>query len=306
MEQRVLAEMDRIIDAYFHVEDLNQLLKTFVRDKAGEGKSMWSELTLCCYYMLNGSSDDIYAAAARTELLILALDIVDDIQDQDNIGKAWMQCDPALALNAIIAFILASIGDMTRYNQPLKQKWFQLITRSINGQQRDLSASTILSESDYFTMIQEKSSSLINLAFSMGYGYIEDCDSAVIAQLDELAQYIGVAAQIKNDTRDVLRLDLKSDVLQKKKTLPILFLLGQSKEKLSPIHLYYKGKITREELLEAQDECLKVLEDSGCVEYARTIQFLYVNKVEELFESLSIVSPWKDKLKDIVMAAIDD
>jgi competence protein ComQ len=304
MDQRVLEEMDRIINEYFHVQDLNRLLKVFIQDKAKEG-SLWYELTLQSHYMLDGCSEHIYKAAAQTELLILALDIMDDLQDQDNGDKPWMQCDTAYTLNAIIAFFTASLADLSKIKGQHTAKLLQLLARSINGQQQDLNHS-IMTENAYITMIQEKSGSLINLAFYMGYLYIDDCNSAITEQMDELAQYIGIAAQIKNDIRDLLRWDLKNDLFQKKRTLPILFLLQQNAEKCSPIHLYYEGRITRESFLESKHECLQYITESGGIEYAKTIQYLYVNKVEQLFELLYLDSHWKDKLKETVLAAIGD
>ena len=39
--------------------------------------------------MFNGSSNEIIKAASAVEYLNLALDIIDDIQDEDNAGNAW-------------------------------------------------------------------------------------------------------------------------------------------------------------------------------------------------------------------------
>ncbi|SDM85181.1 competence protein ComQ [Paenibacillus sp. yr247] len=303
MHQRVISEMYRIIDVYFHVTDLNALLKTFVKDKISEGGSIWSDFTINCHHMLGGGSPDIYAAAAQTELIILSLDIMDDLQDQDNSDKPWMTCDRTYALNAIIAFLMASIGEISQNKATHMTEVLQLIARSINGQHRDLNHS-VATENDYITMVQEKSSSLIHLSFCMGYLGLEECDPAILAHINEIAQYVGLAAQLNNDTRDITRIDQKNDILQKKKTLPILYLLKQSEDKFPPLHQYYNGLITREELIELKFEYQQYINESGCIEYAKTIQFLFANKAEELLESLPIDSPWKDKLKETVMAAV--
>jgi competence protein ComQ len=303
MDKRVISEMYRVIDAYFHVSDLNSLLKTFVQDKISEDGSIWSDFTINCHHMLGGRSPNIYAAAAQTELIILSLDIMDDLQDRDNSSKQWMTCDPAYALNAIIAFLIASISEISQNNSSQITKVLQLIARSINGQQRDLNL-TVATENDYMTMVQEKSSTLIHLSFCMGYFSLEELDPVIFAQIDEMAQYVGLAAQLSNDIRDVIRFDQKNDILQKKRTLPILYLLNQSENKFPPLYQYYGGLITREDMIELKLECQEYLNQSGCIEYAKTIQFLFANKAEELLDSLPIVSPWKDKLKERVMAAI--
>ncbi|TXK73499.1 polyprenyl synthetase family protein [Paenibacillus sp. N3.4] len=296
MDQRILDEIDRIIDAYFHVSDLNSLLKQFVRDKANEGGRVWSDFTITIHHTLGGHSPLLYERAALTELLILALDIVDDLQDQDNGEKPWMTCDPAFALNAVIAFLVAAMGELSKSNRVHTPKLLQLITQSINGQQRDIS-NAVQTENDYILMVQEKSASLINMAFCMGYLDIDDCSSAIIDQIDELAQYIGITSQLENDTRDVQRIDQKNDLLQKKKTLPILFLLKQSEEKFPPLLHYFEGKISRDDMILLKPECLAFIEQSGCIEYARTIQYLFADKAEQIIDSLPIQSSWKDRLK---------
>lgn len=303
MDERVLSEMHRVIDTYFHVPDLNALLKSFIQDKISEGSSIWSAFTINCHHMLNGHSPNIYTAAALTELLILSLDIMDDLQDRDNGDKPWMTCDPAYALNAIMAFIIASVGEISENHALHTTKVLQLIARSINGQQRDLNHS-VATENDYITMVQEKSSSLIQLALCMGYIGIVECDPAILTQIEEIAPYIGLAAQLKNDTRDVLRMDQKNDILQKKRTLPTLYLLKFSEEQFPPLQQYYQGLLTRETMSGLKGEFKQYLMESGCIEYASTIQYLFASKAEELLDALPIISPWKDKLKDTVMSAV--
>jgi len=301
MEERVLAESYRMIDEYFPIADLNALLKQCVQDKAREG-NLWSELTLCSHFMLGGSSSLIYKAAAQTELLILALDIMDDLQDRDKDDKPWMQCEAAYALNAVLAFITASLGDLSKYSGKYYPKIFQLIARSINGQQHDLNDS-IRTENDYMEMVLEKSASLIKLAFCMGYLHVDNCDADLVAKLDELADYIGIIAQIQNDTLGLQRMNLTNDLFQKKRTLPIFFLLQQSKEKFPLFQQFYDGEITQEQLLRSKQKCMQFITDCGCIEYAKTIQFLHMSQVEQLFDALDCEPLWKARLRNRIVAA---
>ncbi|MCD1258171.1 polyprenyl synthetase family protein [Paenibacillus athensensis] len=305
MEERILAEIERMINDYFPVSDLNKLLKRFVRDKSEEGPSLWSELTLCCGGMLGGDLDRLFSAAAHVELLMLALDIVDDVQDQDNPDKPWMQCQPAYALQAILAFITASVSEIAGSRPAQLPRLLRFIAQAISGQQRDLNHS-VQTEADYIVMIQEKSASLMNVAVAMGYlQAAEPPAPETVARLDELAQYVGIVAQLKNDTRDLLRPDLKNDLLHKKKTLPVLFLLQHSREQFPALILFYEGRMDISSFVQKKAECLQYIRDSGCLEYARAIQFLFANKAQQLLQSLEGTSPWKERLIERVMSVLE-
>ena len=64
--------------------------------------------------MFNGSSNEIIKAASAVEYLNLALDIIDDIQDEDNAGNAWGSINKATLLNYAILLILL-VKNFDRY-----------------------------------------------------------------------------------------------------------------------------------------------------------------------------------------------
>lgn len=307
MRPSIVEAMNRMVNEHFQSEDFKQLLHDFIREKAEE-KSIWSEMTEYCHLMLGGSSPHIEAIAAMTEMLILSLDILDDLQDRDNAAKLWMKCPQEYTLNAVISFIFAATSELGRLMETYPHAHFphagrisRLITHSINGQYKDLSRS-IVTEQDYIAAVQEKSSSLIRLACYMGYACVDGCDPRTVEKIDELAGYLGVIAQIENDVKDVQRYDVKNDLLQKKRTLPILFLLQHSEEDFPIFKQYYDGHVTEQEFLKKKLECLQYIVDSGCIEYSKIIQSLYVNKAEEVLNSIPAVSPWKEKFRDITLA----
>lgn len=304
MEDFIVEEMNRIVDDYFHVTDLNELLKVCIQEKVME-KSIWSDITISCHLMLGGSSPSINRIAANMELIILALDMIDDLQDRDNPDKPWMTCPHEFTLNAIIAFLMASVSELSKISElnrdimnPLMGEISHLITTSINGQQRDLNDS-IVSEADYITMIQEKSGSLMRLACYLGYAGVGTFSDETLELLNELAKDIGVIAQIENDLKDLLRFDLKNDLLNKKRTLPIFYMLAIDEEEFLVIKQYYEGVLSRDELLKLKRECMQYFQDSGCIEYSRIIQTLYINHAEEIFNSLETFAPWNERFKEI-------
>jgi competence protein ComQ len=303
----VLEEMYSIVDKYFLTTDLNAILKQFIAEKAEENTN-WSDITANTHWMLGGDSHQIDRFSALTEWVVLAFDIIDDLQDEDNTSKPWMVCPREYALNAVLSFLIAFIGELgeLRTNNPqvsssLMMQISQMLASSIIGQQIDLNLS-VQTDADYIRMVEQKSGSLLRFACFMGYSLIPDLSNEIAAQMDELANYIGVIAQLNNDLSDVLRYDVKGDLLQKKRTLPILFLLQDSPEEFPPLAQYYLGEISEPEFVLRRQDCIQYIEDSGCIEYSKIVQSLFIEKAEELFVSISGVSPWKEKFKEITFS----
>jgi competence protein ComQ len=305
LQPTIAAEMNRIVDEYVEHAAFNALIKSFISVKAAE-KTRWSEITQVVHFMFAGNSPHIERLAALTEMIILALDIMDDLQDQDNADILWMTCPPGYALNAVVALLMAVIGEATRLEGPPRegtplfaQEASRILMKALGGQYKDL-AYSIVTEADYMEMIQEKSGSLIRLASYMGYGN-SAISAADMASMNELAYCVGAIAQIENDIQDVIRFDLKNDLLHKKKTLPILFLLAESDKDFPIIQEFYAGKLTEQQFLAKKHECMTYIMDSGCIEYARVIQQLYRNAAQRLLVSIDGKSPWKEKFADLTL-----
>ncbi|RAV21782.1 hypothetical protein DQG23_06905 [Paenibacillus contaminans] len=304
MNNEIFAETNRIIDTYIWEPNLRELLKSFIIEKKEE-KSSWGAMTLYTHYMLGGSSPHIVQLAAGTELVVLALDIIDDLQDRDNESKAWMKCPPENALNGVLALLMGFVGQLGHlpgnesFRPPAEAS--QIIARSINGQQRDLN-NRIGNVDDCLSMIQEKSGSLMRLAFYMGYAPLR-CSEETIGQLNELADCIGLIHQIQNDINDLLRYDVKNDLFAKKRTVPILFMLEDNDESFVELKRYYEGSLGLDEFLLKKQACLQYIQDSGCIEYAKVVQTLCVQKADEIFGAIEALSPWKEKLREITYEA---
>jgi competence protein ComQ len=48
---------------------------------------------------------------------------------------------------------------------------------------------------------------------------------------------------------------------------------------------------------------LQYIQDSGCIEYAKVVQTLCVQKADEIFGTIEALSPWKEKLREITYDA---
>jgi competence protein ComQ len=304
MQATIAAEMFQIVDDSVKNTPFNTLLKSFITVKAAE-KTMWSEITQTVHGMFAGTSPHIERLSTITEMTILALDIMDDLQDQDNTDILWMKCPPALVLNAIVALLMAVIGEAAHLEGSphegisLTYEISRILLKALDGQYKDL-AQTDVTEADYMEMIQEKSGSLIRLACYLGY------ESTVISAVDlesmnNLAYCIGVIAQLENDIQDILRFDLKNDLLHKKKTLPILFLLAEPDNDFPIIQDFYKGKLTEQQFISKKKECIEYVIDSGCIEYARVIQQLYRNEAQRLLASVDVELHWKERFAELTL-----
>jgi competence protein ComQ len=297
MDQQIETELLGIIDRHIETDDLNRLLKSFIAEKRNEG-SIWSKLTLNVHFMLGGQSPHILRHAALTELAILALDIVDDLQDRDNPDKPWMSSSVEFTLNGVLALLMACVGEA----QPDAVKEIaRFIIRSVNGQQRDLNH-TVRNEQDYFEMTALKSGSLIRLACYMGYSIVEGITEDQSTRLDELAGLIGVIAQLGNDIKDITLLSTKNDLLSKKRTLPALYLLQDAESEFPPLHEYYEGALSAEQFLKHKSECLNYIRSSGCLEYSNVLQALYIEQAEAIFNQLELQSPWREAFRDLAFA----
>lgn len=308
MRSEVIQQMERIVDEHFYVEPLRQQLKHFIQEKYRE-RSIWSDITYHCHLMLGGRSPHIDTMGAITEMMMLALDIVDDLQDQDNLEKPWMICPPQYALNAAFSLVFSSLSEMDklslsdhRNDRSTIGHICRYITNSGNGQFVDIEAS-IHTEEDYVHAIQQKSGSLFQFVCYMGYSGLEQQPEAeVIQNIEEYAAYIGIIHQLENDIRDVQRYDIKNDLLQKKKTLPVLFLLKHSDEDFPEFKQYYEGRLSEEQFTSKKLACLEYISNSGCIEYSRIIQTLFVDRAEQILSRLPAQEPWKEKFAELTIS----
>ncbi|MCD1258878.1 polyprenyl synthetase family protein [Paenibacillus athensensis] len=300
--------MEKIIQSYYPTQDLQELLLECIADKAAE-PTLWSGMTLLVHRMLGGSNPHIDRLCALTELAILALDIMDDLQDQDNLQKVWMQRPQPYVLNAMVGLLMAVSAELSALRAADPQQRFpdagefgRLIAVAINGQQTDL-ALTVQTEHEYVEMVHKKSCMLIRIAFYFGLGALpkEAVDEDKEQSLYQIADHIGLMAQIRNDTADVTRCDTKNDLLGKKRTLPILFMLSDPELELPILADYYANTVSREQFAEQLDACLDYVQRSGCIPYCEFIQQLQYKRALDILKQLPLVAPWKTKFQTEVL-----
>ncbi len=285
----------QLLDTHFKQSDFRSMAQRYMAYKQQE-TTVWPELTRLTHLMLGGTSSEIAAASAQTELMILSLDILDDLQDQDHFEPPWMKDNSALAMNCASNMMLAGLYGLS--GKPAHPKIFELLVNAHNGQHLDLSDAA-KDEERYLEIVSGKSSSLINLAIQMGYQLLERRSPSIEAQLDEFANCIGIAAQLQNDLKGLTTLKSRNDLVNRKSTLATLFLLDLCSVDFPLLKQYYDGECGLDDLIQQKPLLVAFIEQSGVTAYISAVQQLYVNRADEILSGLELQQPWADQFKAI-------
>lgn len=289
----------KLINAEIKQSHLKKQLLNYVEYQAGHGFP-FGELLIMHYKMFNGkNSKDIYTVAAAIELFILSFDILDDVEDNDSLDKPWSN-ESSLALNATTALLLMSGKVIKSTNFPNKDEavahLFNYALQSVNGQHKDL-LDICRTEDAYIEMTLERSGSLTKLACIMGtFLAINDCPKEVKVY----SRLLGLIGQINNDLSDIATWDDKNDLLHKKYTLPIIYLLNHDEAESHLIRDYYQGKIGRGAIIQQQQFIDKQFKETGAIAYAEVIKRIHQNKVFSEMEKLTVGQEYFTQLKKYV------
>ncbi|MFJ7950997.1 polyprenyl synthetase family protein [Lysinibacillus sp. NPDC096418] len=284
--------LDAIIDNEVLIGDeLRDMLKSFKAEKADVGYSFGKLCVLHYEAFTDNNNEDIYIVAAAIELLILSFDIIDDLQDQDA-KNSWSET-PDLSLNTAIAMLVLASKIIRESSFDHKGLAVQLLEKyallSINGQQLDL-LNCCRDEQSYLQMTEQKSGSLTAMSCLIGEVLAK---GEVSTQVEEYSKYIGVIQQIKNDIQDLKKWDSKNDLLNKKYTLPIIFLLSTENSVSNSVKEYYNVDIVT--FLDNY-AIKKELTDGGAIRYALAIKNLYKYKSLHILNDVTMKQLSKELL----------
>ncbi|GLX66303.1 polyprenyl synthetase family protein [Paenibacillus glycanilyticus] len=293
-------EMMRISDKYFTTEPLCGYARNFIREKQAESMR-FGLLTVLHYRMFGGSSEQIYQAAAAIELFILASDILDDLQDGDAPHQVWSQVPAAAAMHTAASFLVLSQQAMLEleFGQAALIRVAHMMNgqllKAANGQMLDL-MNAVTDEDSYMFMVQHKSAALIVMACMTGVMLAGKEWHPIVAQY---AEEVGMAAQIKNDIRDLVRWDDKNDFLLRKKTLLTLFLLEEIAEQDLWIKDYFEGRQQSEDIAGRQRMLEEAFDRSGAALYGSVRMRMHFNRFQELLDEVPEAASAKEKLLQI-------
>lgn len=293
--------MTQLAEEYFHEPALRQLASEFIVYKSTESGVFGTLASLHCQ-MHGGTADQAVYAAAAAELMMLALDIYDDLQDGDNDAVPWAQCPPPLALNSAIGFQALALealrrggeGCPARHTELAIQKLNEGVLRAVNGQHADL-RSEWQTEEACLQMIADKSGALVAAVCMAGTALAageRGCYEAIAAY----GQAIGIAAQLRNDVDGLERWDKRNDLLHRKRTLPLLFIMEDQTEEAERLRAYYSHRIGLEEILTDKLGVMEYIRRCGCLEYAQVHRYIQKGVAEQIIAGLELEEHWKEAL----------
>lgn len=303
---RIGSRMREIVQAWFTAEPLSRHSLLFIEDKLKE-KMMFGELTNIHYQMFGGEKADIEGASAAIELFILASDILDDLEDEDAPSKPWMNIPRALSLHIATSLLtlsqqaLLDSAPTADIRGELAMMMNRQLLKSANGQMLDL-MNDIQDEDAYIDMVKLKSASLLVLACMSGVMLAGRSWHQGVA---DYAIELGISAQLRNDARDLLRWDDKSDFLNRKRTLFTMFLLEGPDEQCGWIKDYYAGRSAISDVSGNKALFLQTCEQSGANLYGSVISRLHYNRFEEIFLETEADKTWKDRLLRLLQGQYD-
>lgn len=295
IEEKIAISLQRLIDKETSNKKLKYLLESFIDYKEPTDYVFG---TLCVIHYKDYTKDfneEIYNIGAAIELIILSFDIVDDLQDNDT-DYIWMKT-PKLSLNAALIMItLASkiIRESSFKYRELALQIMDLYTlKSINGQHLDL-LNDCQDESSYLQMITQKSGSLTAMSCLIGFILAQGRLSSVI---EEYGTALGVIHQIKNDIQDLKVWSSKNDLLNRKYSLPIIYMFSLQNDLSKNLDSYYN----RDGIIELLgDNISDVIEKSGSITYALTIKNIYKYSAFEFIDKSNLSLKNKNFIKKLM------
>lgn len=272
-------------------EVLKNMIITFIEKE----QFSFGELCVLHYEEYCGNFDhEIYEIAAAIELIVIAFDIVDDLQDQDK-PYIWTET-PELSLNAVLVMLTVASKIIRNSNFEHAQSALnhieEYILSSINGQHLDL-LNQCNDETSYLQMIEMKSASLSVMSCVVGTVL---ATGKVSEEIIQYAKALGIIQQIKNDIHGLKDWNQSNDLLNKKYSLPIIYLFSMDHPLSFQLKRYYQG----DRFPLNTEEINNFVIDSGALQYALAIKNVYKSGALLAIENVVTNKEFKSYLKKIM------
>lgn len=268
------------------------------KEHNGSGKRIRPLLTLLCAGAGNGAIENALPGAAAVEFLHNFTLIHDDIEDNSplrhgkpSVWKKWsipQAINTGDALFSIAQLAITDLGKTCGDNIGLRAIWAMNSTclQLTCGQYMDIAFESLedVEVDHYLQMIEGKTAALIEFSAYLG-GLTSDQDQTQLNLLSEFGKTLGMAFQIQDDILGVwgdpaiTGKSSASDLLARKKTLPILYGLQFSSE----FHNLWNNEIIS---IENVDQFTSLLTICGALNYAINKAESYTAQAFEVLEKL--------------------
>jgi len=266
------------------------ILNTIIRRK---GKQM-RPLLVFLSAKLNGQiCESTYVAATMIELLHTATlvhdDVVDDATERrglPSINALWNSKIAVLVGDYLLA--QGMIISVAKHSYEILGMVSESVKEIIKGELIQLQKTRTLNikEEDYFKIIRMKTASLLSACTACGARSVTD-DEAVVRQMREFGENLGIAFQIKDDLLDYSGNGITgkkegNDIKEKKITLPLIHALREAGplEKRKILRILRNKKKGNKEIRAVIDFVIK----KKGLEYAESKMNEYSDKAMKILE----------------------
>jgi len=227
---------------------LVQLMARPGRVLAPKGAIKWPAFVVDVCQALGGDPQAAAIAAAAVDFAVAAIDVADDLIDEDwnaQLASSARATNASLALAWLADNCVHSLVPMLGADRAhaMGQALRRGSISSCAGQDLDLllEKAPDVTEEAALDVTQLKSGSLVAMACQVGAAVATN-DARVLETAATFGRHLGVVAQLLNDIAGVLPdvAESSSDLRQRKKTLPVAFtLVCARQENLQPVLSWY-------------------------------------------------------------------
>jgi octaprenyl-diphosphate synthase len=283
---------------------LNRMMQYIVKTK---GKQLRPLFVLLSAKLSGNINVTTYRAAALVELLHTATLVHDDVVDDSYERRGFFSIPALWKTKASVLsgdYLLAKGLLLSLENKDFRvlELLSDAVRRMSEGELLQLQKTRLLNitEEDYFTIISNKTASLLASACAAG-AYTAQQDEKHVELLRSFGEYTGIAFQIKDDLFDYGTDDVGkptgNDIREKKLTLPLIFTLKHCDKETRRFLIYTiknknKDKVSVQQVIEA-------VRQAGGIDYATAKMEEYKQKALAILEAFP-ASPEKTALADLV------
>ena len=276
------------------------------------GRLVRPTLLLLACEAVGGSWRKALPAAAAVELVHNFSLIHDDIEDEDRqrrqrdtVWCLWGQPQAINAGDAMHSLARLAIsrldgsgvdaGRTLRAARILDQTCLELC----EGQYQDISfeSQIDINIEGYLQMIERKTASLFGCCLQLG-ALLGTADEALVERFHRCGRRLGLAYQMLDDCLGIWGGKSTSDIQKRKKTLPVIYALGQAPDKeRGALRAIY----TQESLGSAEVErVLAILDRLGADEYARVMAMQYCSQALEELDGAGLAAEAQRELRQAI------
>jgi len=259
------------------------------------GKRLRPSMLLLAAEAAGGDAAALAPAAVSIELIHNFTLIHDDIMDNADVRrgraavhKRWGVSGAILAGDTLYSKAFQVLGMTPAEPKRILEAMNVLswtCTAICEGQWLDLEFETRdrVSESEYMEMIEKKTGVLYGASACMG-AILSDASPETAKKLDEFGRLTGMGFQIQDDVLDltapekILGKRRGGDLIEGKKTLIIIHALAHN----VAVDVFGRKDASAEDI----EKAIKVLEESGSIEYARSKAVMLVKSGKDALEVL--------------------